>query len=116
MLREERTDWNLVYGALADDRRRELLRYLAHATERRTITDVVEHLYDGDEPTEDERARFVANLYHVHLPKLADADLVEWDQNRETVALASLTYQLPVGTISPETMVNHETVAEQASD
>lgn len=80
-----------VYGALANRRRRRVLsvltqegtpidvRALARQVTIREATDA------SDMVTEERIERVHASLYHNHLPKLADLDLIAYDAEDESV-------------------------------
>ncbi|MFC4988441.1 DUF7344 domain-containing protein [Saliphagus infecundisoli] len=78
---------DLVFDLLADRQRRYALYYLSEARDGvATVDDLVEHvsrLEDG--PGEPGRASVRAALEHVHLPKLADAGVIEHDARSGTV-------------------------------
>lgn len=80
-----------VYEVLADERRRRAVASLAEArppVDGGTLARSVAAA-EADAPTEavsDDRAKRVhAKLYHVHLPKLDAAGLVEYDAEDDTV-------------------------------
>lgn len=75
-----------VFDVLGNARRRHVLYALADAEAPVGVADVVDRLceFEGTE-TDDQRGRVAMSLYHVHLPKLAAADLVDFDPDRETV-------------------------------
>lgn len=84
-----------LYDALADDRRRTMLSIL---TGRSTPVDVTtlartvaarETGMAVDDVADETAERVEHALYHVHLPKLADADVVSYDRDRSTVELAN---------------------------
>jgi len=68
-----------LFEILADAQRR---RILAHLDERdddvATVADLRDALADGDAST-GERERIAIRLHHAHVPKLAAAGLVEYD-------------------------------------
>lgn len=70
--------------ALADARRRAIVRYLVESDDNVvTREESVEHLRRvGFEETRDE---LLTVVHHSHLPKLADAGLVEYDSGRQTI-------------------------------
>lgn len=77
---DERTGEALdaLFEALADERRRYVLAYLdAGEEDVATVPDLVDHV--ADEASVDDRERVSVALHHAHLPKLADAGLVEFD-------------------------------------
>lgn len=79
---------------VADRRRRRLLEQLRHdATGETTIDDLVDRLLGaGVGPGIDrlnDREQLVVDLQHVHLPKLADHGVVEYDLERGTVRYQS---------------------------
>lgn len=78
---DERTV-DAVFDALADDHRRDLLAYLRDASEASVeeLATFVQRQADGARRGNDGNDLAV-RLHHVHLPKLADADLVEYDRN-----------------------------------
>ncbi|WP_456071272.1 winged helix-turn-helix domain-containing protein [Halosimplex aquaticum] len=71
-------------AALADGTRREILRYLFEETDGVASYEELARQLQSQDPDED-LEWFVARLHHQHLPKLADADLVEYDSRSSTV-------------------------------
>jgi len=57
--------------ALGDVRRRQLLTALAEENPQ-----LMDHRYAEDSETEEYRIQ----MHHVHLPKLADRDIIDWDR------------------------------------
>lgn len=71
-----------LFSVLADDRRRQILQYLADH-DRTTVTDIVDSIaVEADAST---RARIAVSLVHTHLPKLADAGVLEYDERTKSV-------------------------------
>lgn len=71
-----------LFDVLSDRRRRFVLYYLDGANERATREALVDRIavreaVDGEGPI---REHVLAELHHVHLPRLQDAGLVEYDQ------------------------------------
>lgn len=85
-------DVDRLFEALADERRRYALRLLDdHAT--LTLADLADEIAvrEHDAPIveihgEDVKEAYV-QLYHCHLPKLREVDLVHYDQDRDLVTL-----------------------------
>lgn len=77
-----------ILQLLANPHRREILR---HLNDQNGPTDVEELTRtisaDGgtDVPSNQDERRPQIDLYHTHLPKLADADLLEYDRESGTV-------------------------------
>lgn len=73
-----------VFDALADGHRRKLLAHLRDASEASVeeLASVIDGQADGVRRGDHDLA---VRLHHVHLPKLADADLVEYDRSAERV-------------------------------
>lgn len=87
-------DRTTVHDLLAADRRRHVLACLAdHGT--LALPDLADQVAERERDTalpqipEDEVLTVYLSLYHTHVPKLADADVVRYSQNRDTVALAA---------------------------
>jgi DNA-binding transcriptional ArsR family regulator len=78
---DERT-LDAVFDALADDHRRDLLAYLQDANETSVdeLATFVRRQADGARRGTNGND-IAVRLHHVHLPKPADADLVEYDRN-----------------------------------
>jgi hypothetical protein len=84
MSERRRDDRSAVLRSLANGQRRSLLRYLDGRDGSASRAEVVEHLSNGGHDTADEE-HVSANLHHVHLPKLAAADVVVVDPDRGTI-------------------------------
>lgn len=82
--------WNAVIANLADVNRRIILAVLADQDGPLSRTELAQEVLtrksDGDPQSDLET--FLISLHHVHLPKLADAELVVYDADTKTV-----TYQ-----------------------
>ncbi|WP_436926368.1 DUF7344 domain-containing protein [Halosimplex amylolyticum] len=83
-----------LLGLLANDLRRRLLLLLCENESVRVPDAVLERgQTPSDEPPiangrgqPESRRRTEVRLHHVHLPKLAEADVVEWHRDRDVVA------------------------------
>ena len=92
--------FDVVFDLLANQRRRYVLRCLQKFEDRMALTDVADEIARWENETnhtdtsEEEVERVATSLYHVHIPKLADADIVEYDQEQNVVALLKNAEQL----------------------
>lgn len=77
-----------IFSLLANDHRRYTLRYLSRKVGAVSLGDLAEQIaiWDAD-PTYDYYERILTGLHHNHLPKLADAGVVYYDVEQETVEL-----------------------------
>ena len=79
---------DLLFEVLADRQRRLVLGHLEATDDSvAAYADLVDHVVGETqtEATDDARERVAADLHHRHLPKLADAGLIDYDQRSETV-------------------------------
>lgn len=82
-----------VFALLRNERRRNVLHYLAAHDNPVSLSDLAEQLaaWENDKPVahlrSDERKRVYVGLYQVHLPKMADADVVEFNQSRGVIEI-----------------------------
>lgn len=81
---EDLLSLDAILSLLANDRRRDVLAYLVETDDDVTsIEDLVAHLVEaegertGELPSHD---NVEATLFNVHIPKLADATVVEYDE------------------------------------
>lgn len=75
-----------IFPLLADDRRRNILHYLAQQTASVPFGELAEQLaLWEDAPTYDQYERILTSFHHRHFPKLSDAGLIEYDIEREMV-------------------------------
>ncbi|SFR71082.1 hypothetical protein SAMN04487947_3790 [Halogeometricum rufum] len=79
MSRESEVQWDTILGTLADEQRRRVYRRVVETDGPTSLDELVRYLAGGRDADAAELARTRARLHHVHLPKLADADLVSWD-------------------------------------
>lgn len=79
-----------LHRLLANDRRRYLLSYLStEATDpvsKDELRDVIAERERPDPGPAAHRVRISIDLHHIHLPKLADAGVIEYDPVAETVS------------------------------
>ncbi|WP_083252586.1 hypothetical protein [Haladaptatus sp. W1] len=77
----------LLYKLLADHRRRVLLQYLRDTEAPMPISALVTELTQRDEHVSpDENRDTEIAMHHIHLPKLADAGVIEYDQSAQQAA------------------------------
>lgn len=81
-------------GVLADHQRRRVLDILQDASEPLGLADLARDLARQELSTEEGDVSEVAKryrieLHHKHVPKLADAGYITFDEERRTVALGS---------------------------
>lgn len=79
-----------IFSLLADDRRRNMLQYLAQRTGSVPLGELAEQVAIWeDDPTYDQYERILTSFHHQHLPKLTEAEVVEYDVELETVTVQS---------------------------
>jgi hypothetical protein len=91
---------DVVFGLLSARRRRDVLTYLAHNGPETTLSDLAERIAARENDTtvrlisSKQRKRVYVALYQCHLPKLDDADVVDFENSRGTVELRPPASQL----------------------
>lgn len=91
---------DVVFGLLANERRRQVLTYLADGGNPASLSDLAEHIAssENDKPvaalTSQERKRVYVGLHQAHLPKMDDASVVDYDQPSGSVELRPEANQL----------------------
>lgn len=92
-------DVDSVFAVLSNERRRLILEHLLSRQYERILStqspvpvpELVDHLVsvelNGHEGPDELRDRIVLSLNHIHLPKLADSNLIEFDSDRGEVAI-----------------------------
>lgn len=76
-------------AALSHEYRREVLQYLVDGAPTVTLDELVGYLEANADGAAEEGSRRVAlALHHAHLPKMADAGLVEYDPEEGRVSLS----------------------------
>lgn len=77
-----------LLSVLSDDHRRFIISYLAEREEPVSIAELAREIRAWEEDpmvgTSDE-GQIITSLYHRHLPKLSEADIVEIDKERTTI-------------------------------
>lgn len=75
-----------IFPLLADDRRRNILHFLAQRVGSVPFGELAEQIALWEKaPTYDQYERILTSFHHSHFPKLSDAGLIEVDLDRETV-------------------------------
>lgn len=81
-----------IFDILSNTRRRIFLTLLDSHNQAPAIADMAKDIakYEHEEPigkiTDETIRRIHISLYHCHIPKLEDADVITYDQDRNTVA------------------------------
>ncbi|MCU4924906.1 ArsR family transcriptional regulator [Halobacteria archaeon AArc-dxtr1] len=92
--REKRLSKDVIFELLKNRRRREVLVYLLEAEGTVTLGELAEQIAAWENDTEvnalssDQRKRVYVALYQTHLPKMDDAGIVEYDQDRGLIELS----------------------------
>ena len=83
-----------LFDVLSDPRRRFVIACLEAHSEPMAVADVAAELTSWECDTPKDRLsdgavepRYLA-LYHVHVPKMADVGMLEWNRDRNTITLA----------------------------
>ncbi|MDG5760912.1 ArsR family transcriptional regulator [Natronococcus sp. A-GB1] len=85
---------DVIFELLKNRRRREVLTYLLEADETVTLGELAEQIAAWENDTSvnalssDQRKRVYVALYQTHLPKMDDAGIVKYDQDRGLITLA----------------------------
>lgn len=86
---------NTLFEALANRRRRYVLQCLCEYQTPMALADLADEIATQEQdaplpdiPAEDVK-RVYMSLYHTHIPKLADANIVEYTQEQDLVALST---------------------------
>lgn len=95
-----------LFSVLANRRRRYALYCLKTSTTPMTMADVADALVRWETDTsppavQETRERVYISLYHCHLPKLADADLISFDSDQKLVDLREDGEKLPLSVVRP---------------
>ncbi|SIS00519.1 DUF7344 domain-containing protein [Natronorubrum thiooxidans] len=91
---DQRLSKDVIFELLKNRRRREVLAYLLEAEETVTLGELAEQIAAWENDTDvaalssDQRKRVYVALYQTHLPKMDDAGIVEYDQDRGLISLA----------------------------
>ncbi|MHC3437968.1 DUF7344 domain-containing protein [Natrialbaceae archaeon A-gly3] len=85
---------DVIFELLKNRRRREVLQYLLETEETVTLGELAEQIAAWENDTEvtalssDQRKRVYVALYQTHLPKMDDAGIIEYDQDRGLIELS----------------------------
>lgn len=91
---------DLVFEVLKSPRRRYALYYLRQQNKPVNLSEITEQVAAWENRTttdaleSEQRKRVYISLYQTHLPKLADAGVVEYDRNRGVVKLSDSAREL----------------------
>lgn len=89
----DRLPKDVIFELLSVERRRLLLEYMAENGRETTLRDLAEHIaaiengIDARIVSSKQRKRVYVGLYQCHLPKLNDANVIDFDSSRGTVTL-----------------------------
>lgn len=90
----DRLSKDVIFELLKNRRRREVLSYLLEADETVTLGELAEQIAAWENDTEvtalssDQRKRVYVALYQTHLPKMDDAGIIDYDQDRGLITLS----------------------------
>lgn len=108
---------DVVFGLLQNRRRRDVLRHLTQTAKPIRLSELAERTAarecekDVSQLHSQERKRVYVSLYQSHLPKLADAEVINYDKPRGTIergpTFDQLTYHLPEETHGEQDDADH---------
>ncbi|MEF8937057.1 DUF7344 domain-containing protein [Halobacteriaceae archaeon SHR40] len=84
---------SVIFEILSADRRQEVLRYLDQTEETVNLGEMAEHIASIEcdcevaQLSSQQRKRTYVGLYQCHLPKMADAGVIDYNSDRGTIAL-----------------------------
>jgi len=84
---------SVIFEILSADRRQEVLRYLDETGETANLGELAEHIASIEcdcevgQLSSQQRKRTYVGLYQCHLPKMADAGVIDYNSDRGTIAL-----------------------------
>lgn len=85
-------------GLLSDETRRRILQVLHENPGILSTEDLAEQLIaDSDDATPADTERLQIRLHHVHLPKLAEYGLINWDKQEQAVSTPNRPVHEPAG-------------------
>lgn len=97
-------DWDTFFETLANVRRRFVLSHLGRTVGGVSIDTLAREIAgweNGLAPnriSDDDYERVYVSLYHMHVPKLAESGLIEWDESTDELRLTDWAYTLPLFT------------------
>ncbi|WP_394345825.1 DUF7344 domain-containing protein [Halegenticoccus tardaugens] len=101
---------DVIFELLKNRRRRDILRYLLSTERTVTLSELAEQIAAWENDIEvrelgsDQRKRVYVALYQTHLPKMDDAGIIDYDQDRGNITLSEnadlLNMYLDTGTES----------------
>ena len=103
---------SVIYTVISNDRRRYVLRFLKEEDREVHLREMAERVaaWENDEPIEavttQDRRRVETALRQFHIPKMADAGFVTYDDRRKTVRLA-VSASTFVDYLDPQPTENH---------
>lgn len=91
----QRVSLDVIFDVLRNQRRRLVMEAIEEENGQTTLSDLAERIggIENDKPPNalnaQERKRVYVGLYQCHLPRMDDADAIEFDKNRGTVERGS---------------------------
>jgi len=99
---------DVIFDLLSNPRRRFVISCLKRIDQPITITDLAAEVaaWEEDVPVEsierEQRKRVYVSLYQTHVPKLADAGTIDYDDDTGTVALAEPGHDISECLVTPD--------------
>lgn len=96
----QRLPKDVIFDLLSTERRRDVLEYMATNGSVTTLGDLAEHIAAKENDTEvsllnsQQRKRVYVALYQCHLPRMDDADVIDFESARGTVEIRPNAAQL----------------------
>ncbi|WP_394337282.1 DUF7344 domain-containing protein [Halegenticoccus soli] len=93
-VRSDVLSMDVVFELLKNRRRRDILRFLFNADRTVTLSELAEQIaaweneIEVHELSSDQRKRVYVALYQTHLPKMDDAGIIDYDQDRGNITLS----------------------------